>query len=424
MYQSGLKLAIVGLGYVGLPLAIEFGKTFNNVYGFDVNKKRIDELNSFLDSTGEISPTAIRRATKLKFCNNLKEIKDCNCYIIAVPTPVNKKNIPDLKLLINASKLVAKVLKKKDIVIYESTVYPGATEEVCVPILEKFSSLKFNKDFYIGYSPERINPGDKKHTIKNIIKVVAGSTNQTTNFVSDLYSSIVRAGTYKVSSIKTAEAAKIIENTQRDLNIALVNELSIIFQKLNLDTEEVLKAAETKWNFNSYRPGLVGGHCIGVDPYYLTFKSKTVGYYPKVILSGRKVNDDMSKYVCNNILNIFEKRKIKNNKAKVLIMGISFKENCSDIRNSKVLDVCKFLLKKKIKIEAYDPAVNKAEAELNFLNLITLPKKNYYDCVLVAVKHNIFIKMKSKTIKSFCNNTGFIYDLKYMLNEKKNYFRL
>lgn len=424
MYQSGLKLAIVGLGYVGLPLAIEFGKTFNNVYGFDVNKKRIDELNSFLDSTGEISPTAIRRATKLKFCNNLKEIKDCNCYIIAVPTPVNKKNIPDLKLLINASKLVAKVLKKKDIVIYESTVYPGATEEVCVPILEKFSSLKFNKDFYIGYSPERINPGDKKHTIKNIIKVVAGSTNQTTNFVSDLYSSIVRAGTYKVSSIKTAEAAKIIENTQRDLNIALVNELSIIFQKLNLDTEEVLKAAETKWNFNSYRPGLVGGHCIGVDPYYLTFKSKTVGYYPKVILSGRKVNDDMSKYVCNNILNIFEKRKIKNNKAKVLIMGISFKENCSDIRNSKVLDVCKFLLKKKIKIEAYDPAVNKAEAELNFLNLITFPKKNYYDCVLVAVKHNIFIKMKSKTIKSFCNNTGFIYDLKYMLNEKKNYFRL
>ena len=424
MYQSGLKLAIVGLGYVGLPLAIEFGKTFNNVCGFDVNKKRIDELNIFLDTTGEMSPTAIRRATKLKFCNNLNEIKDCNCYIIAVPTPVNKKNIPDLKLLINASKLVAKVLKKKDIVIYESTVYPGATEEVCVPVLEKFSSLKFNKDFYIGYSPERINPGDKKHTIKNIIKVVAGSTNQTTNFVSDLYSSIVRAGTYKVSSIKTAEAAKIIENTQRDLNIALVNELSIIFQKLDLDTEEVLKAAETKWNFNSYRPGLVGGHCIGVDPYYLTFKSKTVGYYPKVILSGRKVNDDMSKYVCNNILNIFKKRKIKNNKAKVLIMGLSFKENCSDIRNSKVLDVCKFLLKKKIKVEAYDPAVNKAEAELNFLNLITFPKKNYYDCVLVAVKHNIFVKMKSKIIKSFCNNTGFIYDLKYMLNEKKNYFRL
>ena len=424
MNLSGLKLAIVGLGYVGLPLAIEFGKTFNNVRGFDVNKKRIDELKSFLDITGEISSSAIRLATRLKFCNNLKEIKDCNCYIIAVPTPVNKKNIPDLKLLINASKLVAKVLKKKDIVIYESTVYPGATEEVCVPVLEKFSLLKFNKDFYIGYSPERINPGDKKHTIKNIIKVVAGSTTKTTNFVSDLYSSIVRAGTYKVSSIKTAEAAKIIENTQRDLNIALVNELSIIFQKLNLDTEEVLKAAETKWNFNSYRPGLVGGHCIGVDPYYLTFKSKTIGYYPKVILSGRKVNDDMSKHVCNNILNIFKKRKINNNKAKVLIMGLSFKENCSDIRNSKVLDACKFLLKKRIKVEAYDPTVNKAEAELNFLNLITFPKKNYYDCVLIAVKHNTFVKMKSKTIKSFCNNSGFIYDLKYMLNEKKNYFRL
>jgi UDP-N-acetyl-D-galactosamine dehydrogenase len=424
MNPSKLKLAIVGLGYVGLPLAIEFGKTFNNVFGFDINKKRIDELNLFTDITGEISSLNIRRATKLKFSNNLSEIKNCNCYIIAVPTPVNKKNIPDLKLLINACKLVAKVLKKNDVVIYESTVYPGATEEVCVPILEKFSLLKFNKDFYIGYSPERINPGDKKHTIKNIIKVVAGSTPKTTNFVSDLYSSIVKAGTYKVSSIKTAEAAKVIENTQRDLNIALINELSIIFQKLNLNTEEVLKAAETKWNFNSFRPGLVGGHCIGVDPYYLTFKSKIVGYYPKVILSGRKVNDDMSKYVCNNILNIFKKRKIKNNKAKVLIMGLSFKENCSDVRNSKVLDACKFLLKKKIKVEAYDPTVNKAEAELNFLNLITFPKKNYYDCVLIAVKHNIFMKIKSKTIKSFCNNTGFIYDLKYMLNEKKNYFRL
>jgi UDP-N-acetyl-D-galactosamine dehydrogenase len=424
MNLSKLRLAIVGLGYVGLPLAVEFGKNLNNVLGFDIKKKRIDELNKFFDTTGEISSSKIKKAVHLKFSNNIKEIKDCNCYIVAVPTPVNKKNFPDLKLLINASKLVAKVLKKNDIVIYESTVYPGATEEVCIPVLEKFSLLKFNQDFYVGYSPERTNPGDKKHTIKNIIKVVAGSTTKTTNFVKCLYSSIVKAGTYKVSSIKIAEAAKIIENTQRDLNIALVNELSIIFQKLNLDTEEILKAAETKWNFNSYRPGLVGGHCIGVDPYYLTFKSKIAGYYPKVILSGRKVNDNMSKYVFRNILNILKKKKIKNKEAKVLVMGLSFKENCSDIRNSKILEVCKLLLKKKIKVEAYDPIINSTDAELKFLNLITFPKKKYYHCVLIAVKHNIFVKMKSGTIKSFCNNSGFIYDLKYLLSEKINYYRL
>jgi UDP-N-acetyl-D-galactosamine dehydrogenase len=424
MKSSKPNLAIVGLGYVGLPLAIEFGKTLSNVIGFDLNEKRIDELKNFFDSTREMSSLDIRRAINLKFSNNLNDIINCNCYIVAVPTPVNKKNIPDFKLLINASKLVAKVLKKKDIVIFESTVYPGATEEVCVPILEKYSFLKFNKDFYVGYSPERINPGDKKRTIKNIIKIVAGSTIKTRDFVSDLYSCIVKAGTYKVSSIRTAEAAKVIENTQRDVNIALVNELSIIFQKLNLDTEEVLKAAETKWNFNSYRPGLVGGHCIGVDPYYLTHKSRMVGYYPRIILSGRKVNDEMSNYVFNNILNIFKKRKIKNNKAKILVMGLSFKENCSDIRNSKVLDVCKMLLKKKIIIDAYDPIINKKEPELKFLNLISYPKKNHYDCVLIAVKHNIFTKMKSKTIQLFCNDSGFIYDLKYLLDEKNNYYRL
>ena len=421
--MKNIKLSIIGLGYVGLPIAIEFGK-IRATLGFDINEKRITELKNQYDSTQEIKKNQFQESKKLVFVNSLKEIADCNFFIVAVPTPIYQNKEPDLRFLINSSKGIGSILKKGDIVVYESTVYPGATEEICVPILENCSKLKFNKDFFVGYSPERINPGDKAHTIKNIIKVVAGSTPKTTNVISNLYASIVKAGTYKVSSIKTAEAAKIIENTQRDLNIALVNELSIIFQKLNLDTEEVLKAAETKWNFNSFRPGLVGGHCIGVDPYYLTFKSKTVGHYPKVILSGRKVNDDMSKHVCNNITNIFKKRKVKNNKAKVLIMGLSFKENCSDTRNSKVLDVCKFLLKKKIKVEAYDPAINKAEAELKFLNLITYPKKNHYDCVLIAVKHNIFVKMKSKTIKSFCNNSGFIYDLKYMLKEKKDYFRL
>jgi UDP-N-acetyl-D-galactosamine dehydrogenase len=426
MNLNKTKLSIIGLGYVGLPLAIEFGKNMKEVVGFDVNVKRINELKFFSDSTGEILSSDIKLAKKLKFSYDLNEIMDCNCYIIAVPTPVNKKNKPDFKLLINASKLVGKVLKKNDVVIYESTVYPGATEEVCVPTLEKESSLKFNTDFFVGYSPERINPGDKKHTIKNIVKIVAGSNPRTANFVSALYSKIVKAGTYKVSSIKTAEAAKVIENTQRDLNIALINELSIIFKKLNLDTEEVLKAAETKWNFNSFRPGLVGGHCIGVDPYYLTYKSKIAGYEPEIILAGRKLNDHMSTYVTNNILEILSKKKLKMKKVKILVMGLSFKENCPDIRNSKILDVCKLLLKNKIHIEAYDPLIDKKAIELNFLNIVEYPKKNAYDCVIISAKHSSFLKMKSKKVHSFCNKDGFIYDLKYMLNKKeeKNYFRL
>ena len=420
------KLSIIGLGYVGLPLAIEFGKNLNEVVGFDVNKKRISELKLFKDSTGEILTSEIKRAKNIFFTDDLDKIKESNCYIIAVPTPVNKRNNPDFKLLANASKLVGKILKKNDVVIYESTVYPGATEEICVPILENKSSLKFNKEFFVGYSPERINPGDKKHTIKNIVKIVSGSTPKVTNFVSKLYSKIVKAGTYKVASIKTAEAAKVIENTQRDLNIALINELSIIFKKLNLDTEEVLKAAETKWNFNSFRPGLVGGHCIGVDPYYLTYKSKILGYNPKIILAGRNLNDRMSSYVANNILKILKKRKIQSKRFKILVMGLSFKENCPDIRNSKILDLCKLLLKNKIQIDAYDPLVDKKANELNFLNIIKYPKKNNYDCVILSVKHNLFLKMKSGSIESFCNYNGFIYDLKYMLQKKndKNYYRL
>jgi UDP-N-acetyl-D-glucosamine/UDP-N-acetyl-D-galactosamine dehydrogenase len=423
MNLSKLKLAIVGLGYVGLPLAIEFGKTFNNVFGFDINKKRIKELNLFSDTTGEISPLNIRRATNLKFSHNLSEIKYCNCYIIAVPTPVSKINIPDLRLLINASKLVAKVLKKNDVVIYESTVYPGATEEICVPILEKFSLLKFNKDFYVGYSPERINPGDKKHTIKNIIKVVAGSTIKTRDFVSDLYSCIVKAGTYKVSSIRTAEAAKIIENTQRDLNIALVNELSIVFHKLKLDTEEILKAAETKWNFNSYRPGLVGGHCIGVDPYYLTYKSKKVGYNPKIILAGRNLNNNMPKFLSIKLKNFLKVRKKLSKHLKILIMGLSFKENCSDIRNSKVFNLISILSKQFKMIDCYDPWVRNIKKTTKFKKVNFL-KKNYYDVVILCVKHNEFINLGIKKIRTLCKKDGIIYDLKYFFPKNLTDLRL
>ena len=340
------KIALIGLGYVGLPLAIEFGKKFK-VVGFDISKERIDLLKKNEDPNLEISKKEFSDSAHLNFSHNIDDIKDCNIYIITVPTPIDKHKTPDLTALEKSSKTVGSVLKKGDIVIYESTVYPGATEEFCVPILEKQSGLKFNTDFYCGYSPERINPGDKKHKLIDIKKVTAGSTPEIALEVDELYNEIIVAGTHKAESIKVAEAAKVIENTQRDLNIALINELSIIFKKLNIDTEAVLKAAETKWNFNSFRPGLVGGHCIGVDPYYLTYKSKIAGYEPKIILAGRKLNDNMSTYVTKNILKILTKKKIKIKKAKILIMGLSFKENCSDLRNSKILDVCKLLLKNK-----------------------------------------------------------------------------
>lgn len=426
MSSKKIKLAIVGLGYVGLPLAVQFGKKLKNVKGFDLNKKRVDELLKFNDSTNELNSSEIRKSKNLKFSFKIDEIKNCNCFIVAVPTPVNKNNKPDFKLLINASKLIGKVLKKNDIVIYESTVYPGATEEVCVPNLETSSGLKFNKDFFVGYSPERINPGDKKHTIENIIKIVAGSKPKITNFLEKLYSKVVKAGIHKVSSIKAAEAAKVIENTQRDLNIALINELTIIFEKLKLDTEEVLKAAETKWNFNSFRPGLVGGHCIGVDPYYLTHKSKSIGYNPKIILAGRKLNDQMSNYVVQRIIDTFRIKKNKKKIKKILVMGLSFKENCPDTRNSKTLDVCKSLIKKNFEVHAFDPLVRKDEKNLNFLNIINYPKKNFYDCIILAVGHKDFVEMGSKLIKSFCNKEGFLFDLKYLFRNSKanNYFRI
>ncbi len=426
MHLNKIKLSIVGLGYVGLPLAVEFGKKFKNVIGFDIKKKRINELNLFKDKTGEIKSNDLRSTKNLIFTNNIEKIKFCNFYIIAVPTPVNINNKPDFKYLIKASNIVGKILKKNDVVVFESTVYPGATEEICIPILEKKSLLKFNKDFFVGYSPERINPGDKKHTIKNITKIVSGSNPKVTDLISKLYSNIVKVGTHKVSSIKVAEAAKVIENTQRDLNIALVNELSIIFKKLNISTEEVLRAAETKWNFVSFRPGLVGGHCIGIDPYYLTYKSKMLGYNPEIILAGRNMNNKMHSYVVNQIFKIIKTKQKKIKKLKFLIMGLTFKENCPDIRNSKVLNLCKFLINKNVKVEAYDPFVDKNSKELKFLKLIEEPKVNKYDCVILAVKHKNFKSLKYKKIKSFTNVNGFIYDLKYIFNRKENssYYRL
>ncbi len=424
MNLKNVKLGIIGLGYVGLPLAVEFGKKFKKVVGFDLKRKRIKELRSLTDTTEEVSRKELKSSKNLSFTYNLKDIETCNCYIVAVPTPVNNKKKPDFKLLKNASKIVGNVLKKNDVIIFESTVYPGATEEICVPILEKTSRLKFNLDFFVGYSPERINPGDKKHTIKNIIKIVSGSNIKITNFISDLYSKIVKAGTHKVSSIKVAEAAKVIENTQRDLNIALINELSIIFTKLNLNTEEILRAAETKWNFISFRPGLVGGHCIGIDPYYLTHKSKEVGYNPKIILAGRNLNDQMPHYVGNQILKKI--KKLNQKKIKILIMGLSFKENCPDIRNSKIIDLHNFLLKKNIDIDVFDPVVDKKEKELSSINLVKYPRKKFYDCIILSVKHTDFVKMTHKEISSFNKRNGIIYDLKYILNkiENKNYYRL
>ena len=425
MNPKNNKIAIIGMGYVGLPLAVALAKK-NHVVGFDINKIRVNNLKRGIDQTKEILKNEIINSKKLRFSDKISDLSKCETYIITVPTPVDKNNKPNLKPLLNATKTISKVLSKNNLVIYESTVFPGATEELCGPILEKNSGFKINKNLYLGYSPERINPGDKNRKLTDIVKIVSGSNKKAQARVSKLYSSIIKAGVYKTDSIKTAEAAKVIENTQRDLNIALINELSIIFKKLKLDTEEVLKAAETKWNFNSFRPGLVGGHCIGVDPYYLTYKSKIAGYDPKIILAGRNLNDNMSTYVTNNVLKILTKKKIKIKNAKILVMGLSFKENCSDLRNSKILDVCKFLLKNKTQVEAYDPLVDKKAIELNFLNIIKYPKKNTYDCIIISAKHDSFIKMKSKKIHSFCNKGGFIYDLKYMLNKKeeKNYFRL
>ncbi|EPH08989.1 nucleotide sugar dehydrogenase [Campylobacter ureolyticus ACS-301-V-Sch3b] len=407
-----IKISVIGLGYVGLPLAVAFSDKFK-VIGFDVNEKRVEELNKFNDKTLEINLEKLKNAitnNKMKLSSKIDDIKECNFYIVSVPTPVDKNNRPDLTPLLKASQSVGSVLKKGDIVVYESTVYPGATEEECVPVLEKFSNLKFNEDFFCGYSPERINPGDKEHTITKIKKITSGSTNKVADIVDDVYASVIKAGTFKASSVKVAEAAKVIENTQRDINIAFVNELAMIFEKMHIDTTEVLKAAGTKWNFLKFSPGLVGGHCIGVDPYYLTHKAQELGYHPEIILAGRRINDNMGKYAANRVIKLMIKHDKKINKAKVLILGITFKENCPDIRNSRVIDVIKELKEFGCNVDVYDPWADKNDVLREYnLNLIENLNLNNCDAVVLAVAHDEFKNL------DFSNLDAVTFDIKGIL---------
>tara|TARA_B100000965_G_scaffold92866_1_gene75750 strand:- start:1237 stop:2517 length:1281 start_codon:yes stop_codon:yes gene_type:complete len=422
--SSNSKIAVIGLGYVGLPLAVEFSKKYN-VIGFDINAMRIQELQSGIDRTLELETSELKKASNLKYTSDLIEISECTIFIIGVPTPVNENKEPDFTNLISASKNIGKVLKKNDIVIFESTVYPGATEEICVPELAKNSNLTFNKDFYVGYSPERINPGDKSHRLTDIIKVTSGSTPEAASLVDDLYSSIITAGTYKASSIKVAEAAKVIENTQRDVNIGLINELAIIFNKLSIDTEEVLKAAGTKWNFLPFNPGLVGGHCIGVDPYYLSYKSQSLGYEPEIILAGRRINDGMSKYVALELVKNMTKKNILIQESSVLIMGITFKEDCPDTRNTKVLNLIDELSDLGANVDTYDPWVSKDDLLENYQSghIDDLTNKKY-DAVVFAVAHQKFKKMKPENIKALCKPNHIIYDLKYLFSSDVTDLRL
>ncbi len=417
--ENDTKLGIIGLGYVGLPLAVEFGKKFATV-GFDINDTRINELKFGKDSTLEITNEEISLSKKLKFTSNTDDLKSCAIFIITVPTPIDLNKKPDLLPLLNASQLVGSLLKKNDLVIYESTVFPGATEEFCVPVLEKNSNLKFNQDFFCGYSPERINPGDKERNVTSIKKVTSGSTPEIADLVDGLYNTIVDAGTYKAKSIKVAEAAKVIENTQRDINIALINELSIIFNKLDIDTEAVLKAAETKWNFLPFRPGLVGGHCIGIDPYYLTHKAIEVGYHPEIILAGRRLNDNMGSYVADQVTKLMIKKRIHVVDASILIMGLTFKENCPDIRNSKVVDLVSELKGYNCHVDVYDPWVDikRAEAEYN-LSLIKEPELGKYDAIIMAVAHEEFKELTSEEVRRYGKEESIIFDIKFLFEESE-----
>ena len=421
MKQENLKLAVIGLGYVGLPLAVEFAKS-RAVVGFDINKQRIKELEEGFDRTNEFEPSELKQAKGLLYSYSMKDLAECDCYIITVPTPIDDQKKPDLSALISASSIVGEVLTKGNIVIYESTVYPGATEEECAPVLSQksglvYASKKKIKDsnvFYLGYSPERINPGDKKHSITDIIKVTSGSTPEIANLINELYKSIIKVGTYKAESIRIAEAAKVIENTQRDVNIALVNELAIIFERLNLDTQAVLKAAETKWNFMPFQPGLVGGHCIGVDPYYLTHKALLTGYSPEIILAGRRLNDNMPAYVAERFIKLMLNNNINILNAKILVLGLTFKENCSDTRNSKVFDMIESLSTYKCKIDVFDPNVNKKHITSKLHGqLIALPKTKKYDGIILAVKHDIFLEKSVINIRKYGKKKHVFFDLKY-----------
>ena len=413
--MNNIKIGVVGMGYVGLPLAVEFGKKYLTI-GFDINQQRIEELRIGKDRTLEINEIELIKATHLRYSYTVKELEQCNIYIVTVPTPINIYKQPDLTPLKKASKLIGGLLKKQDIVIYESTVYPGASEEICVPILEQTSGLVFNTDFFIGYSPERINPGDKEHRVTNILKITSGSTKDTADAVDNLYKSIISAGTHKASSIKVAEAAKVIENTQRDVNIALINELALIFNKLGIDTEEVLLAAGTKWNFLPFRPGLVGGHCISVDPYYLTHKAQAIGYNPEIILAGRRLNDSMGNYMVTQIIKLMLDKRIHINEAKILIMGLAFKENCPDLRNTRVIDMIKEFNNYGAKVDVYDPWVDPSETQQAYgFTPLSAPQPGSYDAIILAVKHHQFTEMGAEKIRALGKEPHVLYDIKYIL---------
>ena len=424
MKLENIRIAVVGLGYVGLPLAVEFGRKYP-VVGFDINQNRIDDLKKGNDSTLETTQEALAAAKKLTYTNNVENLDACNCYIITVPTPINTHKQPDLTPLIKASEIIGKALKQGDIVIYESTVYPGCTEEDCVPVLEKHSGLQYNQDFYCGYSPERINPGDKEHHVTTIKKVTSGSTTQVADLIDALYSEIITAGTHKAESIKVAEAAKVIENTQRDLNIALINELALIFNRMGIDTEAVLKAAGSKWNFLPFRPGLVGGHCIGVDPYYLTHKAQSIGYHPEIILAGRRLNDSMGTYVVAQLVKAMTKKRIQVEGAKVLVMGLTFKEDCPDLRNTRVVDIVAELKDYNCEVDVYDPWINNEEAQQAYnIEPIAEPKAGSYDAIILAVAHHQIKQMGAIAIRALGQPNAVLYDLKYVLTAEETDLRL
>jgi UDP-N-acetyl-D-galactosamine dehydrogenase len=416
MRFNNAQIAVVGMGYVGLPLAVEFGRK-RSVIGFDTNEIRIKELKKGIDNTLETSHQELKDISQLSYTNILKDLKDCKVFIVTVPTPIDKYKKPDLTPLKKATESIGSILKKGDVVIYESTVYPGATEEVCVPILEEHSGLSYNTDFYCGYSPERINPGDKEHRITTIKKVTSGSTPEVAIAIDELYQEIITAGTYMANSIKVAEAAKVIENTQRDVNIALINELALIFNKLDIDTEAVLDAAGTKWNFLPFRPGLVGGHCIGVDPYYLTHKSLEVGYNPEMILAGRRINDDMGAFIVYQVSKLMTKKGISIDGANILIMGLTFKENCPDIRNTKVVDLVEGFEGYNCNVDVYDPWVNHDQAIIEYnIKTADQPKEGMYDAIVLAVAHDLFREFSLEQIKALGKDNHIIYDIKYLFN--------
>jgi len=421
---KNVQVAIIGLGYVGLPLAIEFSKKLN-VIGFDINKKRIADLKNNIDSTLEVEKNEFYLAKNIRFTNDKKDLEICNVYIVTVPTPIDSNNAPDLGPLLKASALLSSVIRKGDIVVFESTVYPGATEEVCIPVIEKESGLKYNDDFFAGYSPERINPGDKVNTLTKIKKITSGSTPATADFVDRLYGSIIKAGTYKASSIRVAEAAKVIENTQRDLNIAIINEFAKIFNKLGIDTQEVLEAAGTKWNFLPFKPGLVGGHCISVDPYYLTYKAKEVGYQPEVILAGRRINDGMGAYCATQVIKALSQKKIHIDDAKVLVLGFTFKGDCPDIRNTKIIDLVREVESYSVKVDIFDSWASPLEVKNIYDRRVILnPMEGFYDAVIIAVDHSEFRQWGEAKIRKFCKPNHVLYDIKHVLEFGESDLRL